>query len=125
MQKWNEKIICWSSCFFAILCWSITLSGFYALDGSFSVCTDIGLNVERFSRPLNCVNLCFLGLCASAFAFALWSKACAALGVVKTTICLYLELIIAAVFAVLFLGETVSLMSIIGGVREPRQIIGA
>jgi drug/metabolite transporter (DMT)-like permease len=37
------------------------------------------------------------------------------LGVVKTTICLYLEPIIAVVFAVVFLGETVSLMSIIGG----------
>jgi drug/metabolite transporter (DMT)-like permease len=53
-------------------------------------CELIGLNVERFSRPLNCVNLFFLGLCASALAFAFWSKACAQLGVVKTTICLYL-----------------------------------
>jgi drug/metabolite transporter (DMT)-like permease len=99
-----------------VMVWGATESGFYALDGSFSVCTDIGLNVERFSRPLNCVNLCFLGLCASALAFVFWSKACAALGVVKTTICLYLEPIIAVVFAVLFLGENVSLMSIIGGV---------
>ncbi len=99
-----------------VMVWGATESGFYALDGSFSVCTDFELNVERFSRPLNCVNLCFLGLCASALAFALWSKACAALGVVKTTICLYLEPIIAVVFAVLFLGETVSLMSVIGGV---------
>ena len=24
MQKWNEKIVCWSSCFFAIIFWSIT-----------------------------------------------------------------------------------------------------
>lgn len=98
-----------------LVIWGATESGFYALDGSFSVCTDFELNVERFSRPLNCVNLCFLGLCASALAFAFWSKACAELGVVKTTICLYLEPIIAVVFAVLFLGETVSLMSIIGG----------
>lgn len=99
-----------------LVIWGATESGFYALDGSFSVCTDYELNAERFSRPLNCVNLCFLGLCASALAFALWSKACAELGVVKTTICLYLEPIIAVVFAVLFLGETVSLMSVIGGV---------
>ena len=98
-----------------VMVWGATESGFYALDGSFSVCTDFELNVERFSRPLNCVNLCFLGLCASALAFVFWSKACAELGVVKTTICLYLEPIIAVVFAVLFLGETVSLMSIIGG----------
>ena len=99
-----------------VVIWGATESGFYALDGSFSVCTDIGLNVERFSRPLNCVNLFFLGLCASALAFAFWSKACAVLGVVKTTICLYLEPIIAVIFAVLFLGEAVSLMSIVGGV---------
>lgn len=98
-----------------VMVWGATESGFYALDGSFSVCTDFELNVERFSRSLNCVNLFFLGLCASALAFAFWSKACAELGVVKTMICLYLEPIIAVVFAVLFLGETVSLMSIIGG----------
>lgn len=98
-----------------VMVWGATESGFYALDGSFSVCTDFELNVERFSRPLNCINLCFLGLCASALAFVFWAKACAALGVVKTTICLYLEPIIAVVFAVLFLGETVSMMSIIGG----------
>ena len=71
--------------------WGATESGFYALDGSFSVCIDFELNVERFSRPLNCVNLCFLGLCASALAFVFWSKSCAELGVVKTTICLYLD----------------------------------
>ena len=100
---------------FPVMVWGATESGFYALDGSFSVCTDIGLNAERFSRPLNCLNLFFLGLCASALAFAFWSKACAELGVVKTTICLYLEPIIAVIFAVLFLGENVSLMSIIGG----------
>lgn len=99
-----------------VMVWGATESGFYALDGSFSVCTDFELNVERFSRPLNCVNFCFLGLCASALAFALWSKACTDLGVVKTTICLYFEPIIAVVFAVLFLGEIISLMSIIGGV---------
>ena len=99
-----------------IVVWGATESGFYALDGSFSVCTDFELNVERFSRPLNYVNLFFLSLCASALAFAFWSKACAELGVVKTTICLYLEPIIAVVFAVLFLGETVSLMSVIGAV---------
>lgn len=98
-----------------VMVWGATESGFYALDGSFSVCTDFELNVERFSRPLNCVNLCFLGLCASALAFVFWSKACAELGVVKTTMCLYQEPIIAVVFAVLFLGEKVSLISIIGG----------
>lgn len=99
-----------------LVIWGATENGFYALDGSFSVNLDKAENAIRFSDPLNWINLLFLGILASALSFIAWSKACAALGVVRTTICLYLEPIIGVVFATLFLNECPTMMSALGGV---------
>ena len=99
-----------------LVVWGGTESGFYALDGSFSINLDWKENAVRFARAINWVNLFFLGVLASALSFIAWSKACAALGVVRTTICLYLEPIIGVGFAALFLGEQPTLMSACGGV---------
>lgn len=93
-----------------------TESGFYMLDGSFSINLDWAGNAVRFGRAENWVNLFFLGVLASALAFVAWSRACAVLGVVRTTICLYLEPIIGVGFAALFLGERPTVMSACGGV---------
>ena len=98
-----------------LIVWGGTESGFYALDGSFSINLDRTENVLRFADPMNWMNLIFLGVFASALSFIAWSKACAALGVVRTTICLYLEPIIGVGFAALFLGERPTLMSACGG----------
>lgn len=95
--------------------WGRTASGFYVLDGSFSVNFDWDENAVRFARVQNLVGFGFLGVLASALSFIAWSKACAELGVVRTTICLYLEPIIGVGFATLFLGERPTLMSAIGG----------
>jgi len=95
--------------------WGGTENGFYALDGSFSINLDWAENIVRFGRTMNWVNLFFLGVLASALSFIAWSKACAALGVVRTTICLYLEPIIGVGFAALFLGERPTVMSACGG----------
>lgn len=99
-----------------IAVWGGTESGFYALDGSFSINLDCSENIVRFGRLVNWINLLFLGVLASALSFIAWSKACAALGVVRTTICLYLEPIIGVAFAALFLGERPTAMSVCGGV---------
>ena len=96
--------------------WGVTESGFYARDGSFSVMLDLAENIERFSRPLNLMNLAFLGILASAACFALWSRACKSPGVVRTTVGLYLTPIVGVVFASLFLGERLTAMSAAGGV---------
>ena len=98
-----------------LIFWGGTESGFYALDGSFSINLDRTENVLRFADPMNWMNLIFLGVFASALSFIAWSNACAALGVVRTTICLYLEPIIGVGFAALFLGERPTLMSACGG----------
>ena len=95
--------------------WGVTESGFYALDGSFSVTFDLVENIERFSRPLNLMNLAFLGILASAACFALWSRACKSLGVVRTTVGLYLTPIVGVMFAAIFLSESLTVMSIVGG----------
>lgn len=96
--------------------WGVTKSGFYALDGSFSVTIDIAENIERFTRPLNLANLAFLGILASAICFVLWNRACKALGVVRTTVGLYFTPIVGVIFAALFLGEKPTAMSAAGGV---------
>ena len=95
--------------------WGMTEDEFYALDGSFSVTIAAEVNAERFGRALNWVNLGFLGLLASAACFVLWNYACKSLGVVRTTIGLYLTPVVGVVFAVVFLGERLTTTSIIGG----------
>ena len=96
--------------------WGATEQGYYALDGSFSVTLDADINIERFSRLVNWVNIAFLGGVASAACFVLWNGACKALGVVRTTVGLYLTPIVGVVFAWLFLGERLTAMSAAGGV---------
>ena len=96
--------------------WGVTKSGFYALDGSFSVTIDIAENIERFTRPLNLINLAFLGILASAACFVMWNRACKVLGVVRTTIGLYLTPIVGVIFAALFLDEKPTAMSAVGGI---------
>lgn len=96
--------------------WGLMDDGYYALDGSFSVTLDADFNAERFARPLNWVNLVFLGAFASAACFVLWSRACKSLGMVRTTIGLYLTPIVGIVFAMLFLGEKLTAMGASGGV---------
>ena len=95
--------------------WGMTEEGVYALDGSFGVTIDAEVNAERSGRALNWVNLGFLGVLASAACFVLWNHACKTLGVVCTTISLYLTPVVGVVFAVIFLGESLTTASIVGG----------
>ena len=94
--------------------WGVTDSGFYAIDGSFSITLDADITTERFSRPMNWLNLGFLGVLASAACFVMWNIACKSLGVVRTTIGLYLTPIVGIVFAVIMLDEHLTMMSIAG-----------
>ena len=61
------------------------------------------------------MNLGFLGVLASAACFVLWNHACKTLGVVRTTIGLYLTPVVGVLFAVIFLGERLTTASIVGG----------
>lgn len=83
-------------------------------DSSFYVNTAKAINAARFSKPMNWVNLLFLGWGASAFCFAAWGYACNKLGTVKTTVGLYLIPVVTIIFAFAFLGEKITLMGLAG-----------
>lgn len=105
--------------------WGTTPSGYTALDGSFSITLDSEVNLARFADVMNLVNLGFLGLLASAAAFSLWNFACRELGVVRTTIGLYLTPIVGVLFAAIFLDERLTGMSVCGGVLILGGVIAA
>lgn len=93
------------------VCFGLTAEGQTALGGSFAVTLDAAANARRFASALNCMNLGFLGLLASAACFVLWNKALAIIGTVRCTVGLYLLPAITVVFAYLFLGETLTMTS--------------
>lgn len=111
-----RKAFGWSLAMMApVAAWGMTESGICALDGSFAVILDADANAQRFLSLVNWMNIAFLGLLASAASFVLWSAACRTVGVVKMTVSLYLTPIVGVVFAVVFLGERVTQLEIIGG----------
>ncbi|MBQ8013082.1 MAG: DMT family transporter [Treponema sp.] len=81
-----------------------------------SVNFDSAVNKIRLSNPLNWLNLCFLGLGASAFCFAAWNIACERLGTVRATVGIYLIPVVTIIFAFFALKESISLMGAIGAV---------
>jgi len=96
--------------------WGATECGSRALDGVFGVSLAAAENASRFSAVGNLANFAFLGLIASAASFALWNFACKAIGMVKATIGLYFTPIVGVAFAVMFLGEPLTLSGVFGGV---------
>jgi len=89
--------------------------GSHALEGSFAVNLDMQANVRRFGSLLNWLNIATLGILASAACFVLWSVACKVLGVVKTSISLYVIPVVGVVFAMIALGEKVTVLEVVGG----------
>lgn len=126
MSKMNErgfsqitvvrKSFCWALVVMLPLAlWGMTENGYYALDGSFSVTLDSVINKERFLSTTNWMNILFLSLFASAGCFCFWSVACKLLGVVRTTISLYLTPVIGVLFAAYWLKEQITFMGVFGG----------
>jgi drug/metabolite transporter (DMT)-like permease len=76
--------------------------------------TDFMVNAARFLNPVNLFNLCFLGVFASALCFSGWNKASKTLGVIETSVFIYLIPVITMVTAALFIGERVSPLSVAG-----------
>jgi len=71
-------------------------------------------NKARWLDWKNWMNLLFLGLIASAFAFAAWNKVCAYIGTVRATVGIYLIPVVTIIFAFFALGEKITLMGGIG-----------
>lgn len=96
--------------------YGLTNAGKAAMDGSLAVSLDVAANAERFTSLMNYVNLCFLGLLASAACFVLWNFALGVIGTVRCTVGLYLLPAITVVFAYVFLKEELTLVSAVGAV---------
>jgi len=93
-----------------LVLFGLTQTGRAVLNGSFAVTG----HTARFASWANWFNLSFLGLLASAACFVMWNKACAALGVVRCTVGLYLIPVFTVVVAWLFLDERLSACSVTG-----------
>ena len=83
-------------------------------DGIFAVDFSAAANAARLARPLNLLNLSFLGILASALCFASWNAACARLGTVRATLGIYTLPAITILFAWLFLGEQLTAIGALG-----------
>ena len=97
-----------------LLCVSLLPGGNTFADGTFAVDFSAAANMARFSRPLNLLNLGFLGLLASALCFATWNAACARLGTVRATIGIYTLPAITILFAWIFLDERLTVIGALG-----------
>jgi drug/metabolite transporter (DMT)-like permease len=75
---------------------------------------DFHLNLERFARPVYLFNIIFLGLGASALCFVTWNFAVKVLGVIKTSIYIYMGPVVTVITSVLILKEQVTVMSAAG-----------
>lgn len=104
--------------FFAVIFMiPLVLIGMNMNEGSvayFTAAEDI--NVLRFSKLMNWVNLLFLGLIASGFCFAAWNKACNEIGTVKASGGIYLIPVVTIIFAYFAIGEKITWLGIIGAI---------
>ncbi|MBP5283369.1 MAG: DMT family transporter [Treponema sp.] len=117
----TRRIFFWALVFMFITgIWSLLTSGSSVPSGPeqqiphTAVILDLTFNKLRFSQLLNWLNLCFLGIGASAFCFAAWNIACEKLGTVNATAGLYLIPVVTIIFAYFALGEKLSLMGAAG-----------
>lgn len=83
-------------------------------DGIFAVDFSVATNAVRLARPINLLNLGFLGILASALCFATWNAACARLGTVRATLGIYTLPAITILLAWLFLGERLTAVGALG-----------
>ena len=83
---------------------------------SMAVIIDKSANLQRFAKPMNWINLLFLGIVASGFCFSAWNKACEIVGTVKVSCGLYLIPVVTIVFAFFTLGEQITWLGALGSV---------
>ena len=72
------------------------------------------VTAEEIFRPVNFINLLFLGVVACALCFIMWNYATGAIGPVKTSVYIYVTPIVTTVTAALILGEPVTWAAVVG-----------
>ena len=92
----------------------LTDRGQTALDGIFRLSLRTPADWARFGSWRVWGHFLFLGLFASAAAFAAWSRACRALGMVRASVGLYLIPVVGVLVAAFFLHEPLTLLGCVG-----------
>ena len=69
---------------------------------------DFSWDLGRFARPVNALNILFLGLGASALCFATWGFAVSRLGAIKTSVYIYIVPVVTVLTAMLVLKEQIT-----------------
>lgn len=77
---------------------------------------DFEPGLQRFAEPVNIFNIVFLGLGASAICFATWNYAVKILGVIKSSVYIYLNPVVAVIASALILHERITGLALIGTV---------
>ena len=72
------------------------------------------IGLERFADPVNLFNIIFLGLGACALCFVTWNFAVKLLGVVKTSVYIYMIPVITVVTSVIILHEQITGLAALG-----------
>ena len=75
---------------------------------------DCSWDFATFLKPVNLLNLLFLGLCASALCYNSWNYAIRVLGAIKTTIYIYAMPVVTVIISIIVLNENITLMATIG-----------
>lgn len=110
----TRRIFFWSLVFMIPLILAGAFFSGFKNSSEMKVVFDASVNASRFADPLNWVNLCFLGIAASALCFAAWNIACETLGSIKATLGIYLIPVVTTVFAYFALGEKITIMGLVG-----------
>ena len=71
-------------------------------------------DLQQIARPVNFLNLLFLGVCACALCFVVWNYASKAIGAVQTSIYIYLNPVITVAVSAVVLSEPVTKMKVLG-----------
>lgn len=75
---------------------------------------DFKLEFQRLGNAVNLLNILFLGLGASALCFVTWNFAVKVLGIIKTSIYIYLVPVITVIASAFILNEAITMKSIAG-----------
>ncbi len=76
--------------------------------------TDFKWDLARLAQPQNLLNLLFLGLGASALCFVSWNWAIKVLGVIRSSVYIYLGPVVAVIASALILSERITPLAILG-----------
>ena len=75
---------------------------------------DVNFSLDRIMEPVNLWNLMFLGVMATAAAYATWNYAVEKLGVMKSSVYIYGIPVVTIIAAALLIGEKITVSAIVG-----------